>query len=163
MIKYLLFLIVFLLSFEVYSQSNETSSYIFPKPIGVVNDFENDFTATQIKELTVIINNHEKLTTNQIVIVTVPSYDSYKTLFWYSLDMFNYWGVGQRHVNNGVMLIFSLNKRDVRIQVGYGLEQKLEDHEAKYIIDKIFIPKIKENEVYNGVLLSLEAIIAEIE
>ena len=161
--KNILIGIAFLLSFEVYSQSKDSSYYVFPKPIGVVNDFERDLEVTQIKELTDIINNHERLTTNQIVIVSVPDYGSYQTLFWYSLDMFNTWGVGQKDINNGVMLIFSLNKRAVRIQVGYGLEKKLEDHEAKYIIDNIFIPKVKENEVYSGVLLSLQAIIAEIE
>jgi len=163
MIKYLFYSIFILLSIELFSQSNDTSSYIFPKSIGVVNDFENDFTSVQKEELTLKIARHQKSTTNQIVIVSVNDYGTYNTLFWYSLDMFNTWGIGEPYVNNGVLLIFSLNKREIRIQVGYGLEKKLEDHEAKYIIDQIIIPKIKENQVYDGILLGLEAIIVEIE
>ena len=152
-------LFLILISQTIFAQSD----FKFPVKIGYVNDFEGIFTNEQISELNGIISNHEKETTNQIVIVSIKSFAPYETLFDYSLKLANYWGIGQKVKNNGVAIVFGKQIREIRIQVGYGLEKKLKDEEAKRIIDNVIIPEFKKDDYYNGIKKGLVAIIKEIE
>ena len=152
-------LFLILISQTIFAQGD----FKFPDKIGLVNDFEGIFTNEQISELNGIISNHEKETTNQIVIVSIKSFAPYETLFDYSLKLANYWGIGQKVKNNGVAIVFGKQIREIRIQVGYGLEKKLKDEEAKRIIDNVIIPEFKKDDYYNGIKKGLVAIIKEIE
>ncbi|MFC0878815.1 TPM domain-containing protein [Saccharicrinis sp. FJH2] len=152
-----------LISLSGYAQNDEKTDFKFPDYIGYVNDFEGIFTQDQIKELNDIISKHEKETTNEIAIVTINSFKPYETLFDYSLELFNYWGIGKKDKNNGIAIVLGQKIRQIRIQVGYGLENKLKDEEAKTIIDKIIIPEFKKGDFYTGTKNGLIAIIHEIE
>jgi uncharacterized protein len=131
--------------------------------LGYVNDFEGIFTIGQIAELNKIIERHEKETTNQMVIVTTPSFAPFENLFDYSLKLANTWRVGQKGKNNGIAIVFGKQIRQIRIQVGYGLENKLKDEEAKRIIDNIIIPEFKKEDYYMGIKNGIAEIFKEIE
>ncbi|MEI7501285.1 MAG: TPM domain-containing protein [Bacteroidota bacterium] len=146
-----------------YSQSGKKTDFKFPAYIGYVNDFERILTQKQIKELNDIISKHEKETINEIVIVTISSIEPYKTLFDYSIALANYWGIGKKDKNNGVAIVFGKQIRQIRIQVGYGLENKLKDEEAKKIIDNAIIPEIKKGDYYTGIKNGLLEIIDQIK
>ena len=148
-----------LLSQIIYAQKD----FQFPHQMGYVNDFEGIFSNEQILELNGIISNHEKKTTNQIVIVSIKSFAPYETLFDYSLKLSNFWGVGQKDKKNGIILVFGKQIRKIRIQVGYGLEKKLKDEEAKRIIDNVIIPEFKKDNYFIGIRNGLNEIIKEIE
>jgi len=148
-----------LLSSTLFSQSD----FKFPDKQGYVNDFEGVFSSEQILELEKLIQKHEKETTNQIVIVSIKSFAPYETLFGYSLKLAEYWGVGQKDKNNGIAIVFGKQIRQIRIQVGYGLEKKLKDEEAKKIIDNVMIPDFKNGDYFMGIKKGLTEIIKEIE
>lgn len=148
---------------QTFCQTKQKDKFKFPSPIGVVNDFENILTAEQIDTLSNIINNHKKLTTNQIAIVTIDSITPYITLFDYTLNLFNTWGIGTKDEDNGVAVVFGSKIREIRIMVGLGLESKLTDADAKEIIDKIIIPEFKNGNYYNGLKRGLIEIIQEIK
>jgi uncharacterized protein len=139
-----------------------TEKSIFPEPIGYVNDFENILTQEEEIELTNIIKEHEAKTTDQISIVTLKSIEPYKSIDDYSLNLANYWGVGQKEKNNGVLIALGKNLRKIRIQNGYGIVERLTDEETKEIIDKIMIPKFKTDDYYQGILEGTNAIIEEL-
>lgn len=151
-------LILLLLSLTTFSQSD----FKFPDQNGSVNDFEGLFTKEQVTELNDIISSHEKATTNQIVVVSIKSFAPYETLFDYSLHLANYWAVGQMNEDNGIAIVFGKQIREIRIQVGYGLEKKLKDDEAKKIIDKWMIPEFKKGDYFLGIKNGLTEIIKEI-
>jgi len=155
----LLGLFLIFISQTIFSQSD----FKFPDRIGYVNDFEGIFSNEQILELNSIIGKQEKETTNQIVIVTIKSFEPFETLFDYSLKLANYWGVGQKDKNNGITIVFGKQIRQIRIQVGYGLEKKLKDEEAKRIIDNVIIPEFKKGDYFVGIKNGLAEIIKEIE
>jgi uncharacterized protein len=144
-------------------QTKQKDKFKFPTPIGFVNDFENILTAEQIDTLSQIIINHKKLTTNEIAIVTIDSIAPYKTLFDYTLDLFNTWEIGTKEKNNGVAVVFGTEIREIRIMVGKGMESKLTDGEAKAIIYDNILPKFKEGNYYDGVKIGLLKIIEEIK
>ncbi len=148
-----------LLSSTLFSQTD----FKFPDKLGYVNDFEKIFSGEQILELNKIIEKQEKETTNQIVIVTIDSFAPFETLFDYSLKLANDWGVGRKDKNNGIVIVFGKQIRQIRIQVGYGLEKKLKDEEAKKIIDNVMIPNFKNGDYFMGIKNGLNEIIKEIE
>ncbi|MFD1410344.1 TPM domain-containing protein [Lapidilactobacillus gannanensis] len=64
----------------------------------------------------------------QIMLATIKSTDG-DSIDSYAPDLFAHWGLGQRQRDNGVLILYALNngKRNVRIEVGYGLESELTD------------------------------------
>ncbi len=143
-------------------QTKQKEKFEFPDPIGAVNDFEKILTLEQIDTLTKLIQNHKNLTTNQIAIVTIDSFAPYKTLFDYTIDLFNTWGIGTKEKNNGVAVVFGTSIKEIRIMVGIGLERKLTDAETEAIIGDMVIPEFKNGNYYNGVKIGLLKIIEEI-
>jgi len=75
----------------------------------------------------------EKATSDQLVIVTLPSLEG-RTIEDVGLSLGRRWGVGQKKLDNGVLLLVAPNERKVRIEVGYGLEALLTDERAAAIV-----------------------------
>src|SRR5689334_4235171 len=73
------------------------------------------------ERLDALLEAHEKATSNQIVVVTVKSLDK-QPIEDFGYQLGRQWGIGQKDKSNGVLLIVAPNEREVRIEVGYGLE-----------------------------------------
>jgi uncharacterized protein len=71
----------------------------------------------------------ERATSDQLVIVTVPSLakESIEHLAW---ALGTAWGVGQKGLDNGVLILVVPKERKVRVEVGKGLEGLLTDARA---------------------------------
>ncbi|MGE5394993.1 MAG: TPM domain-containing protein [Candidatus Saccharibacteria bacterium] len=146
-----------------FAQDKSTTDFKFPERIGYVNDFEGIFTPEQVKSLEEMVVKHEKETTNEIAVVTISSFQPYATLFDYSFALGNHWGVGKMDKKNGIVIVMGKQIRQIRIQVGYGLENKLKDDEAKRIIDNTIIPEFKKGDYYAGLEKGIAEIIKEIK
>ena len=99
--------------------------------------------ATDLKAL-------EAKSSDQLVIYTTRS------LQGYAIEDFGYqlgrtWGIGQRGVNNGVLLIVAPNERKVRIEVGRGLEPYLTDAMTKLIIENAILPAFRRGDFAGGI------------
>ena len=157
------FILLLLFAVLTFAQVNDTTNFKFPEPIGYVNDYEGVFSEEQISELVTLLAKYEEETTNQIFVLTITSYEPYETLEKFSLDLANEWRVGQAEKDNGIVLIFGKQFRKIRIEVGLGLEEKLTDAEAKFIIDNIIIPEFKQNDYFTGIKNGIQKIIEEIK
>lgn len=118
--------------------------------------------AGQREKLEAMLREHEKKTTNQVVVVSVTSLEGQ------SIEEFGYklgraWAIGQKEKNNGVLFIIAPNEREVRIEVGYGLEGELTDAKSKIIIERIILPYFKKGQMAEGVLEGTMAIIGSLE
>ena len=134
-----------------------------PNYIGRVNDFEQLFTVQQINHLTTELNYFENDLGVQMAIVSVPDFGSYTLLENYAVALFNYWGIGDKSKNNGLLLILSKAKREVRISTGYGLEKRLTDSECAFIIQDAMLPLLKQGNYYGAVEQALSAIERELK
>lgn len=56
------------------------------------------------------------------------------TIEEYSNDLFKKWGIGKKGVDDGILFVLAVKERKVRIEVGYGLEEKLTDAKSKVIL-----------------------------
>jgi len=104
----------------------------------------------QRKKLNDLFINHEKNTTNQIVLLTTDTFYPDSTIEGYALEKFNSMGIGRKDIDNGVLIVFSSPLRKVRIETGLGTAKVLTDSIAKNIIDSIMIPQFKQQKYFEG-------------
>jgi uncharacterized protein len=104
----------------------------------------------------------EQRRTDQLVIVTVPSLEG-QSLAGFSLAHFNAWGIGRRDVNNGVMLLVAPAERQVRIEVGYGLQSVLTNEICAEIIGAEITPQFRRGDYDGGAIAGAQAIIARLD
>lgn len=142
--------------------TKDYTSDVFPKPVGFINDFDSIFSKTEEDNLLKLIKIHENATTNQIAVVTINDLNSYDNIEKYSLDLANYWGVGLKDKDNGILIVIHKKARKIWIQNGNGLLTKLTDAETSYIIQSKIIPEFKRNNYYKGIYRAIEAIIKEL-
>lgn len=105
------------------------------------------------------IETHEQVTTNQIVIVTLPDLMGRPIEDW-GLMLGRSWGIGQKGKDNGIVFLIAPSDRELRIEVGYGLEGDLPDATANEIIQSDVIPRFKQGDMEGGVVAGLDAILA---
>lgn len=131
----------------------------FPKLTGPVVDQAEMLSAATEQELTQLILAHERATSNQVVVVTLPNLDGY-AIEDYGYQLGRAWGIGQKGKDNGALLIVAKAERKIRIEVGYGLEGELTDAISSNIINAVITPDFKRAQFDQGVLDGTRAIIA---
>uniref|UniRef100_UPI0040485CE5 TPM domain-containing protein n=1 Tax=Aliarcobacter sp. TaxID=2321116 RepID=UPI0040485CE5 len=134
----------------------------FPKLDGRVIDTINLLSSESKEKLTSILKNHEDETSNQIVVVILDSLNGYE-IEEYSYQLGRYWGIGQKGLNNGVLLVISQQDRKLRIEVGYGLEGALTDKISYEIINYTLKPKFREGKFGEGIFKAIDEIIQAIK
>jgi len=112
--------------------------------------------------LTAALKAHEQATSNQIVVLTVPTIQP-EGIEEYAIDVFNGWKLGQQGRNNGILVIVVPQDRRMRIEVGYGLEPVLTDAMAGAIIRDVMAPAFRRADYDAGVENGVAAIIARLE
>jgi uncharacterized protein len=131
----------------------------FPPLTGRVVDQAKLLPPATVEELTRLLEQHEKATSNQVVVVTVASLQGY-TIEDYGYQLGRQWGIGQKERNNGVLLIVAPNERAVRIEVGYGLEGAITDAVSRDIIDTRILPRFREGDYAQGIVDGTKAILS---
>jgi uncharacterized protein len=92
----------------------------------------------------------EAKTSDQLVVVTLPSLQNYPIEeFGYQLG--RHWGIGQAGKDNGVLLIVAPKEREVRIEIGRGLEPVLTDALSKIIIENAILPRFRQGDYAGGI------------
>lgn len=64
--------------------------------------------------------------------------------------LFQKWRLGQKKLDNGVLLVVFVQDRKLRLEVGYGLEGALPDAEASQIIRGAIAPRFREQHYAAG-------------
>lgn len=70
----------------------------------------------------------------QLVVAVVSSLDGL-TIEEYALTLFENWQIGNKELDNGVLILLALEEREIRFEVGYGLEGALTDSGTGRILD----------------------------
>ena len=112
--------------------------------------------------LTAALKAHEQATSNQIVVLTVPTIQP-EGIEEYAVDVFNGWKLGQQGRNDGILVIVVPQDRRMRIETGYGLEPVLTDAMAGAIIRDVMAPAFRRADYDAGVENGVAAIIARLE
>jgi uncharacterized protein len=101
----------------------------------------------------------EQRTSDQLVVVTTRTFGG-RTIDQYGMALGNSWHIGQRGKDNGVLLIVAPTQRQVRIEVGYGLQAILTNARAQRIIDDAILPYFRQSRWRDGIDEGVRAIVA---
>jgi uncharacterized protein len=96
-----------------------------------------------------------------IVVVTVKSLEG-MPISDYALAILRQWGVGDKTLNNGVVMVVALDDRQSRIEVGYGLEGALPDAKTGRIQDEYMLPYFQRGDYDQGILNGYQALVGEV-
>lgn len=130
----------------------------FPALSSHVVDTANMLDGAAQDSLAQTLRAHEELTTEQIVVVTVPDLQG-TSIEDYGYQLGRYWGLGQKGKDNGALLIVAKQERKVRIEVGYGLEDRLTDAQSSVIINQVITPAFKQGDFVGGISKGTDAIV----
>ncbi len=114
-----------------------------------VNDYAGVLTSAQESGIVSSARALQKQTGAQVVVLTVESLEG-KDSATYALEIARDWGIGDKEKNNGVLILLSTGDRDIRVEVGLGLEGCLPDGKTGRLIDTYAIPYYEENDFANG-------------
>lgn len=93
----------------------------------------------------------------QIALLTVPTVQP-EAIEQYAVRAFEVWKVGRKGIDDGILLVVVRDDRQLRIEVGYGLEGSVTDAHSKRIIDEIIVPELRAGEAGKGIKAGVEAL-----
>ena len=86
-----------------------------------------------------------------------------ETIEQYSIRVVDAWQLGREEVDDGALLLVAKDDREVRIEVGQGLEGVIPDAIAKRIIEDHVTPAFRDGQFAAGINAGIKAMIARIE
>ena len=124
-----------------------------PYPPRLVNDMAGVFSESAAAQLEDSLVAFSKQTSNQVVIVTTNDLGGY-TPNEYATEIGDRWGVGQKKIDNGIVILIKpktrFSKGQVFIATGRGLEGALPDVFCNRIVEDKMIPILKEGNDYTA-------------
>lgn len=129
-----------------------------PEPEGYVNDFANVIDKSYEQKITAIASKLKEASGAEIAVVTVKNLDPYGTIEEYSIELAEKWQVGQEEEDNGIIMLLAMEERNVRMEVGYGLEGAIPDSLAGSILENSIIPPMQNGNYGEGFLKGSEAV-----
>ncbi|HEV8631233.1 MAG TPA: TPM domain-containing protein [Thermoanaerobaculia bacterium] len=99
----------------------------------------------------------ERETGAQVAVLIVPSLDG-EPVEDYGVKVAEAWKLGRKGIHDGLLFLIARDEHAVRLEVGYGLEQKLPDITCKRILDELVVPRFRAGDFVGGVSAGLDAV-----
>ncbi len=132
-----------------------------PPPTRRINDYAGALSLAERDRLEAKLAEREGTSQNQVVVAIFRSLEG-ESLEDFSIRLAERWKIGQKGLDNGVILLVFLDDRKLRLEVGYGLEPTLTDAVASAIINTVIVPRFRERQIAGGIEAGLDAIDAAI-
>ncbi|MFP4618160.1 MAG: TPM domain-containing protein [Spirochaetaceae bacterium] len=129
-----------------------------PEPEGFVNDFAGVIDSNSEARIEAIARKLQEVSGAEIAVVTVENLEPYGSVEQYSIALAEEWGVGQEDEDNGIIMLMAMEEREVRLEVGYGLEGAIPDSLAGRILENSIIPSLSSGNYGEGFLRGSEAV-----
>lgn len=97
----------------------------------------------------------------QLAVLIVPTVRP-ETIEQYGIRVAEAWKLGEKGKDNGLLLVVAKSDREVRIEVGYGLEGTIPDVLAKRIIEQEIVPRFRIGDFGGGIEAAVSSLIAAI-
>lgn len=138
---------------------------IFAIPEPTVDFFVNDYANLLDGETETFIMNKsaslEQSTKAQIAVLTVENMYGQDSNS-YAIETARSWGIGGNEKDNGVLILLALEEREIRVEVGRGLEGALNDSKVGRIIDNEAMEYFSNDDFNQGVLSLYQGILREV-
>lgn len=124
---------------------------------GYVSNPDNIISPTEVATLNQIIATLEDSTTAQVAVVIVQSIGGENPKD-FAHQLFNFWGIGQAGVDNGLLIFTVMDQRRTEFETGYGLEGVLPDIVCYRIGMQELVPEFREGRYGQGLINAVERI-----
>ncbi len=124
--------------------------YSLGKPGGFVGDYAGVLSTESKTALEEKLSQFEKSTSNEISVVMIKSLQG-DTIENFANKLFQEWGIGKKDKDNGILFVAAIDDRQMRIEVGYGLEGSLTDAQSYWILQNVVKPAFKDGDYNKGI------------
>lgn len=144
-------------------------SFVFAGYPQAVDDYVNDFAQVLTH------GDHERIRENfqrleyqtgiEAVVVTIDSTEEYKiediAFEHFATNLFNYWGIGDRERNNGILILVAVRDRLVRIELGEGYSPQY-GILMEEVVEKDMLPYFRDGEYSRGIYEGSKAVVENV-
>ena len=127
-----------------------------------VTDLTGTLTAAQQAQLESRLAEFESRKGAQVAVLIVPTVQP-EAIEQYSIRVVDAWKLGRGKPDDGALLLVAKDDREIRIEVGRGLEGALTDLVSRRIIDDTILPLFRLGDFAGGVAAGLEQMIRVID
>lgn len=120
-----------------------------PVPIKYVHDHTGKMSTAQVEHLDQKLRKFDDSTSVQIAVLLINSLEG-KSIEDVGIQIGRTWGVGNKGMDNGVVIIAALKDRKIRIETGSRIEAQVTDYISGEIIDNDIKPNFKAEKYYEG-------------
>jgi uncharacterized protein len=121
---------------------------------GPVNDTAGMLSAEARRNLESALRALHEEGGTQLAILTLPSLSGL-SIEQASIRVVDQWKLGTEKQDDGILLLIAREEREMRIEVGQGLEGVVTDAYARRIIDEDMVPLFRAGDVDSGVILGV--------
>jgi len=126
-----------------------------------VNDYAGVLPAEARRQLESRLAAREGSTGVQMVIAVFPSLED-ETPADYGTRLFEKWKVGDKRLDNGLLLLVFVREHRIWMVTGYGLEPVLTDAVVSQIIRDVIAPRLREQGYAAGLQAGIDAVFARL-
>jgi uncharacterized protein len=133
-----------------------------PKFESLVVDLTGTLTATQQSVLDEKLTAFQARKGTQVALLILPTTEP-EDITQFGIRLAEAWKVGRKNVDDGAILIVAKDDRELRIEVGRGLEGVLTDIASKRIINDTIVPLFKQGDFFGGVNAGVDQILRVVD
>lgn len=133
-----------------------------PAPSGRVVDTTATLSAAEQSALAKKLAALEQRKGSQIVVLLVPTTRP-ESIEQFSMRVVEAWQPGRKGIDDGVLLLLAKDDREIRIEVGYGLEGAIPDATANRIIDEYILPRFRDGDFAGGIAAGVDRLIGLVD
>ena len=120
-----------------------------PRNDGWVTDLADMLTDDEERSLEQLMESYKQGSGHDIALLTVPNLGG-RPIEELGLAVGREWKLGGKDLNDGAVLIVARDERELRIEVGRGLEGTIPDAIASRIIRNVIVPELKAGRTAQG-------------
>lgn len=117
---------------------------------GFIADEANILSESVKNDLNMTLWDLQKKSGADIAVVTLQSLDG-KSVEETALEIGRTYKIGSKEKNNGVVFLTALSERKMRIELGYGLEDKIKISDLEQVRDYDILPYYKKGNYQDGI------------
>jgi uncharacterized protein len=129
-----------------------------PRPDRYATDRAGVVEAARLSALNETLAQFERETSNQVLVYVDRRLPTGVPIEDFANAAFRAWKVGQKDKDNGAVFFVFVDDRQMRIEVGYGLEGALPDIRAASIVEDYAKPRFRVNDFSGGTAAAAEQI-----
>jgi uncharacterized protein len=154
--------LIFLCSYASFAFAVEYTVQSIPNPIttdahAYVSNPDGILKPETVQEINYMLDSLKAQTGAEVAVVLVNSIGQ-SELNSFATELFTTWGIGKAKQDNGLVVLFVLDQRKVKFEVGYGLEGVLPDAICKRIQTQAMTPEFKNGNYDAGMLAGMQYI-----